>query len=102
MPQHRLAIGCTDVADPVRVLAEHRDEVALAVVVRHHHRERKQTARTVATHLEGNHVLHPVACGRGERLRAVCQGRQTMEVVSEVRERAALGRPPRPVALVRR
>ena len=38
--QDRPPGGCTDVADPIRVPAEHRYQIALALVIGHHDWER--------------------------------------------------------------
>src|SRR6266545_7381177 len=59
MAQHHSSPGRTDVTDPVRVLAEHRHEIALTLVVGHDHRERNQTAAAAAAHLEGEQAARP-------------------------------------------
>ena len=46
VPQRGLASSRTDIAGPVRLLAKHRHEVPLSVVLRDHHRERKAPAIT--------------------------------------------------------
>src|SRR5512132_308638 len=62
MPQHHSSLGRTDVTDPVRVLAEHRHEIALALAVRLDHWERNQTAAAAAAHLESDQAV--LAIGR--------------------------------------
>jgi hypothetical protein len=52
MPQHRLASGCAYVAHPVCLLAEHRDEIPLAVVLRSDHGEREAPSRPTPAYLE--------------------------------------------------
>src|SRR5207244_4188144 len=59
MAQHRSAPSGPHVAYPVRVLAEHRHEIALAFVVRDHHRERDDTAAAPSPNLQHPGTLRP-------------------------------------------
>jgi hypothetical protein len=57
MAENRLPPSCADVGHPVHVLAEHRHEIALALVVGDNHRERSAPATkprfTARPELEG-------------------------------------------------
>jgi hypothetical protein len=52
VPKHSPALSRPNVANPVRSLPEHRDEISLAVPVGDHHRDRQGTATAPSHHLE--------------------------------------------------
>src|SRR5450631_1464744 len=51
-PEHSPALGRPNIANPVRPLAEHCDEVALTVPVGDHHGQGEETAAAPSHHLE--------------------------------------------------
>lgn len=51
VPQHHAPVGRTDVAHPVHVLAEHRHQIVVALMVRDHQGQRDTAARTAPAHL---------------------------------------------------
>jgi len=57
MAQRHVPAGRADITDPVRLLAEHRHQIALTMVVRDNHREGDDAAGAPTRHLQG----HPVA-----------------------------------------
>lgn len=51
VPQLHAPVGRTDVAHPVHVLAEHRHQIVVALMVRDHQGQRDTAARTAPAHL---------------------------------------------------
>ena len=51
-PKHSPTLSRPNVANPVRSLTEHRDEILLAVPVGDHHRDREDAATASSHHLE--------------------------------------------------
>jgi hypothetical protein len=71
--QHRPAVGGPDVAHPVRLLAQHRHEVAVAVHLGDHHGERDDAPAAPAPHLELRHAARPDPLGEDDGGHAVLQ-----------------------------
>jgi len=64
MPQHHMVLGRTDVAHPVRVVAEHRHQI----VVGDHQRQRDEPARATPGHLHRDQALRCQPRRGGEHL----------------------------------
>jgi hypothetical protein len=52
VPKHSPALSRPKVANPVRSLTKHRDEISLAIPVGDHHRDRQDAATAPSYHLE--------------------------------------------------
>jgi hypothetical protein len=59
MTQDGATIGRSHVEDPVRVLAEHRHEIALTIVLGYDHRKRDDAARAPSRHRKRRETVWP-------------------------------------------
>ena len=59
MAQDRVPSRCSHVRDPIGELTEHCNEIAFALVVHHHQRERNETASAAAADFECDQAARP-------------------------------------------
>jgi hypothetical protein len=57
MAQHGPSTGGANVEQPVRILAEHRDQIPLTLVIRHDERKREHSAGAAAGHFQRHEML---------------------------------------------
>jgi hypothetical protein len=65
MAQHGPSTGGADVEQPVRILAEHRDQIPLTLVIRHDERKREHPAGAASGHFQRHENAAATAQPRG-------------------------------------
>jgi len=76
VPMQWTAVAGAQVTHPVRLLAEHRHQIALPLVVGDDHRERNRPPRLVATYFKRGSLIGPDAGRKDDGAQPVCDARR--------------------------